>query len=100
MIVLHRLGRPTDHIYVNRDLILTVEANPDTVITLTTGDRIVVSEPPDEVADRVREGRAQVAVLALRRRGQRVIRPVESHHDRSLEAILTPVEPEADVQGC
>lgn len=34
---------------VNADLIETVEATPDTVITLTTGHKFIVSETVDEV---------------------------------------------------
>lgn len=34
---------------VNSDLILFVESTPDTVIRLTTGDRILVRESVDEV---------------------------------------------------
>lgn len=34
---------------LNAELIKYVEARPDTFITLTTGDRIVVKETPEEV---------------------------------------------------
>jgi flagellar protein FlbD len=37
---------------LNAELIRYVEARPDTFITLTTGDRIVVREPMDEVMER------------------------------------------------
>lgn len=38
---------------VNSDLIEFVESTPDTVITLTTGTKIVVKETVDEVVDKV-----------------------------------------------
>lgn len=38
---------------LNAELICTVEAQPDTFITLTTGERIMVAESPDEVLRRV-----------------------------------------------
>jgi flagellar protein FlbD len=38
---------------LNSDLIETLEATPDTVITLTTGRKLVVRETVEEVADRV-----------------------------------------------
>jgi flagellar protein FlbD len=38
---------------VNSDLIETVEATPDTVITLTTGRKIVVKDTVDEIVERV-----------------------------------------------
>ncbi len=50
MIKLTRLdGEP---FILNADLIRYVEARPDTFITLTTGDRIVVGESMDEVLRR------------------------------------------------
>lgn len=38
---------------LNAELIKYVESRPDTYITLTGGDRIVVLENPDEVVERV-----------------------------------------------
>jgi len=37
---------------LNADLIKYVEQRPDTFITLTLGDRIVVGETPEEVMER------------------------------------------------
>ncbi len=37
---------------VNAELIRFVEARPDTFVTLTTGDRLVVAESMDEVVRR------------------------------------------------
>ena len=37
---------------LNAELIRYVERRPDTFVTLTSGDRIVVSETMDEVIDR------------------------------------------------
>jgi flagellar protein FlbD len=42
MIKLTRLGG--EEFLLNAELILYVEARPDTFLTLTTGDRLVVSE--------------------------------------------------------
>jgi flagellar protein FlbD len=50
MIHLTRLGG--EPLVLNADLILYVEARPDTFITLTTGERLVVTEPMDEVVRR------------------------------------------------
>jgi flagellar protein FlbD len=60
MIELHRLGNGTAPFLLNSDLILTVEARPDTVVTLTTGAKVVVAETPDEVVRRVRVWRAGI----------------------------------------
>lgn len=40
---------------VNADLIRTVEANPDTTITLINGDHIIVVESMEEVVERAVE---------------------------------------------
>lgn len=67
MIVLHRLGHRTEPFHLNPDMILTVEATPDTVVTLTSGSKIVVGESPEEVADEVRSWRTSILTEALRR---------------------------------
>jgi len=66
MITLHRLGHPSEEFLVNHDMIVSVEANPDTVIRLTGGDKIVVAEAPADVADKMLLCRAQVMSLAMR----------------------------------
>lgn len=38
---------------VNADLIRTVEENPDTTLTLITGDHMIVKEPMREIVRRV-----------------------------------------------
>ena len=68
MITLHRLGHRSEPLHLNPDLITTVEAHPDTVVTLTTGSKIVVSEAPEQVADAVRSWRAGILDEAWRRR--------------------------------
>ena len=57
MIQLHRLGRDPEPFFLNADLIVTVEARPDTVVHLTTGTSLVVSESPEEVVAEVRSWR-------------------------------------------
>ena len=49
MIKLTRLGG--EAFILNADLIRYVESRPDTFITLTTGERLVVSEAMDEVLE-------------------------------------------------
>jgi flagellar protein FlbD len=60
MIRLHKLGRVPQPFHLNPDLVITVEASPDTVVTLTTGSRLLVTETPEEVARAVRDWRAGV----------------------------------------
>jgi uncharacterized protein YlzI (FlbEa/FlbD family) len=69
MMTLHRLGHKLDTFQLNPDLIMTVEATPDTVITLTNGHKIVVAESPDRVADEVRTQRIEVLAGAMDMRG-------------------------------
>jgi uncharacterized protein YlzI (FlbEa/FlbD family) len=60
MIRLHKLGHTPHPFHLNPDLVLTVEATPDTVVTLTTGSRLLVAETPEQVTDAVRQWRASV----------------------------------------
>lgn len=39
-------------IYVNAELVETIAATPDTVITLTNGTKLIVEEPAEEVVKR------------------------------------------------
>jgi flagellar protein FlbD len=68
MITLHRLGHKLEIFRLNPDLIVTVEATPDTVITLATGAKIVVAETPERVVSEVRAYRVDILAGALRRR--------------------------------
>lgn len=38
--------------FLNPDMILTLEATPDTVITLTSGEKLMVRESPADLIDR------------------------------------------------
>ena len=67
MIAVHRLrGEP---MFLNADLLESIEATPDTVLTLVDGRRIVVADSPDEIAERIVEFRASVLVSAAQLRG-------------------------------
>ena len=72
MIRLHRLGHPDEVFHLNPDLIISIESTPDTVVSLTTHSKLIVSERPDEVVALVREWRAGILEQAfprVRRRG-------------------------------
>ena len=58
MIHLTRINRVP--LVLNSDLIEHVEATPDTVISLTTGQKILVLESPTEIVDRVVQFRRSV----------------------------------------
>lgn len=59
MIQLTRISH--DPVVVNSDHISLVESSPDTVLTLTSGERVRVIESPKEVIDRVVEFRRKIA---------------------------------------
>ena len=61
MIHVTRLDRR--QIIVNADLIKYVESTPDTILTLTTGEKITVLESPDEVVKRVIDYGRQLRVF-------------------------------------
>lgn len=63
MIELHRLNGTA--IVINAELLESVEATPDAVITLTTGRRIMVAETVHDVIDRVIAYRRAVLRPAL-----------------------------------
>jgi flagellar protein FlbD len=50
MILVTRLDG--SELVINVDLIMTIERTPDTVLTLTTGDRFMVKESLDEIVAR------------------------------------------------
>lgn len=94
MITLHRLGHQLETFQLNPDLIMTVEAMPDTVITLTNGTKIVVAEPPERIVADVRAHRIEVLAGAMDRRdvlrGERGGRaPIK----RAALRVTTPVTP-------
>lgn len=62
MILVHRLrGEP---LFVNADLIESIEATPDTLLTLVDGRKAMVAESPEAVVELVVGFRAAVLVAA------------------------------------
>jgi flagellar protein FlbD len=51
VILVTRLNGST--IYLNAELIKSVEPTPDAVITLTTGDKMVAKETAEEIVQRI-----------------------------------------------
>lgn len=60
MIQLTRINLVPFHL--NSDLIEHMEATPDTVISLTTGQKFVVKETPEEVVNRIVAFRRRVVL--------------------------------------
>ena len=62
MIIVHRLrGEP---MFLDADLIESIEETPDTVVTLVDGRRMVVSDAGSDIAERVLEFRASILASA------------------------------------
>ncbi len=68
-------------LYVNADLIEFIEETPDTVLTLTTGVRLVVEERAQEIIERV---------VAYRRRYTLEAPPVLEPDDGQRPAVHRP----------
>lgn len=51
---------------VNSDLILYIEETPDTVITLTTGQKVVVMESVDDVIEKIVEYKSKIKTYEIR----------------------------------
>jgi flagellar protein FlbD len=66
MIELHKLSTTAEAFHLNVDLIERIDASPDCHVTLTTGQRIAVTETVDEVVRKVRDWRVDVMARSLR----------------------------------
>lgn len=61
-----RVTRINDsELVLNSDLIEFVESVPDTMISLTTGKRIIVRETIDEIVERVAEFRQKASARSI-----------------------------------
>ena len=83
MIRLHRLAHREEDFLLNPDLILSIEATPDTTVTLTTHSKLIVSESPEEVVELVRAWRASIIEAGLpriRRRSDIPLHVVRGEH--------------------
>ena len=92
MIELHRLGHDQGPFHLNPDLIVTVESNPDTTISLTTGT-VSSSSASTRSSAAIRDWRAGILagaysrttpskpVLVRRRSGAPGRSPLENAHE-------------------
>lgn len=88
MIELTRLNG--SRLSINCDLIKYADSAPDTVLTLVTGEKLVVLEPRSEVMRRTMEYRASVlrsawpdADMALAAKSARTVQELVSESDKS-----------------
>ena len=66
MIELHRLGQDMAF-QLNPDLVLSIEAVPDTTIVLSTGNRVVVTESVEQVVEEIAGWRVRILADSLTR---------------------------------
>jgi flagellar protein FlbD len=97
MIELTRLNG--EHMVVNSDLIRYAEASPDTVITLVTGDKIVVTESTRELIERVVAFRSRLLQTAFAS-GRVAVDPTEpiSAMSASTAQAVAAVLPQSNTQ--
>ncbi len=67
MIRLHRLSARAEVFYLNPDLIVAIDSTPDTVVTLTTHQKVLVADKAEDVVAAIQA----VALLDPRRRDAR-----------------------------
>ena len=65
MIRLHRLSARAEVFYLNPDLIVAIDSTPDTVVTLTTHQKVLVSDRPEDVVAAIQAWRASILAAAL-----------------------------------
>ena len=65
MIRLHRLSTRAEVFYLNPDLIVAIDSTPDTVVTLTTHQKVLVSDSPEAVVTAIKDWRAGILSQAL-----------------------------------
>lgn len=58
MVILTKLNNQS--FTVNSELIETLEQTPDTVIVMTTGNKYVVKETPEEIIDKIVEFKRRI----------------------------------------
>jgi flagellar protein FlbD len=51
--VIHATRLDGSPLLLNVDVIVSIERTPDTLVSLTTGDAVLVRESPDELVDRI-----------------------------------------------
>jgi flagellar protein FlbD len=66
VIRLHKLTHDREPFMLNPDLIATIECHPDTMLHLTTGVHLAVTETVDEVVAKSLDWRTQIATGALK----------------------------------
>ena len=65
MIRLHRLSARAEAFYLNPDLIVAIDSTPDTVVTLSTHQKVLVADSPETIVAAVQNWRASILATAF-----------------------------------
>ena len=65
MIRLHRLSARAEVFYLNPDLIVAIDSTPDTVVTLTTHQKVLVADRAEDVVEAVQKWRSSILAGAM-----------------------------------
>jgi flagellar protein FlbD len=71
VIRLHRLSARAEVFYLNPDLIVAIDSTPDTVVTLTTHQKVLVADKAEDVVAAIQAWRSSIlagAMPAVKRR--------------------------------
>ena len=65
MIRLHRLSARAEVFYLNPDLIVAIDSTPDTVVTLTTHQKVLVADKAEDVVAAIQQWRSSILANAM-----------------------------------
>jgi uncharacterized protein YlzI (FlbEa/FlbD family) len=65
VIRLHHLSARAEDFYLNPDLIVAIDATPDTVVTLTTHQKVLVKDSAEDVVAAIHAWRASILAASL-----------------------------------
>jgi len=65
VIRLHRLSARAEVFYLNPDLIVAIDSTPDTVVTLTTHQKVLVADPAEDVVAAIQAWRSSILAGAM-----------------------------------
>ena len=65
MIRLHHLSARAEAFYLNPDLIVAIDTTPDTVVTLTTHQKVLVKDAAEDVVAAVHAWRTSILTAAM-----------------------------------
>jgi flagellar protein FlbD len=65
VIRLHRLSARAEVFYLNPDLIVAIDSTPDTVVTLTTHQKVLVADKAEDVVAAIQKWRSSILAAAM-----------------------------------